>query len=418
MRYVRVLLNLLAVAISLCVALHFLKFLYSFHNTPMQSPVTSPVTKSSFVISSPLPELNNGRRIVYVIDSGTYQPEIVIPAITTLSDLRDIDLTFFTAEPWSPRSGAEPYHNRHINDSKPLTEFSVGHDIMTPDLILLLSCPEDVRALQHPLHHMLHRGARVMCVVREAHKWSIKDSHSTVSSYEHQINFIKPWVLNRQFDFLTLSDYAQRYVQENFPEFLGTGPDVKYNSAIMYPAFIPSGTAYTMSLDLPRVAITTITLENIVERYVFQQPATIFKVAEAYVDRKDLFYKDNMKGKSALSLRFAANIKNIGQSIAAISAFDGDENFESRTSMAIAASMIAGTPLVVSRKLQKYYDFPLGRAVWIQNYGESEREVVKRIFEAGSREWRTRKIAMVLLREQLIMRNFGLFEEILGVDRY
>ncbi|ELR15734.1 uncharacterized protein ACA1_379150 [Acanthamoeba castellanii str. Neff] len=81
----------------------------------------------------------------------------------------------------------------------------------------------------------------------------------------------------------------------------------------------------------------------------------------------------------------------IARSVALVPSFATDEYYIERASSTVAASLIAGCPLVANRRLLDTYTYLDESVVWVQEEGEDEMDVVIRVARARSAAERSAK---------------------------
>ncbi|KAK7204065.1 hypothetical protein BZA70DRAFT_199720 [Myxozyma melibiosi] len=380
---------------------------------------------------APYGDLPNGEsRRVYVVNTSERHIDSVLAVIRVLTDLRDVDMTIFTSSSNSILSSIATVIMEKVYPYRTLPDL-VDSD-PAPDLILLTSCLEDTRVLQESLREMLREGSKVMCLVHEAHQWDVRTAGVNRNPMvKRSVKFMIPWMRERKWGLVTMSRRVRRYVKENFPTYLGTGDSISYDSSLLFPVFESPTSLLYINTKCPGAVLVGQPEER---RRDVSQPRLdapseeIHPVAAISIARCDSYGKTGLVnsdrcntcgegGVREADLDLQAYYATIERAVVVVPLITARKYTESEAAGAISASVITGTPALITKKMLEAYDYLPLSGVWIKKSYETDAEAIARIFNYGEQEWIARRRNLLATREDLIDRNMGVFEQILGVDR-
>jgi hypothetical protein len=102
--------------------------------------------------------------------------------------------------------------------------------------------------------------------------------------------------------------------------------------------------------------------------------------------------------------------------LAIMPAFASEAYYLHKGSSSIAASFIAGTPLIATPRTLAAYSFLDSSAVFLVPEGTRDVDAMEAVMELPSEVIEAKLAAMRALRYQLYERNFALFQKLLGED--
>ncbi|KAK9450003.1 uncharacterized protein V1518DRAFT_415281 [Limtongia smithiae] len=372
--------------------------------------------KPAPVVIAPSPPV---KASIYVVNSLQTGFETVVPFLRALARQTDVDITL-----WFSNDGptevdiatllaqdSQTYGLRLQNVAQ------MADEAAAPNVVLLTHCPEDMKKSKETLKTYLVSGARVYCVVQEAAKWDTRAEGK--SPYKPEINFMMPWIQKGQWEFITLAPHVQKYVQEKFPLFLGTGNAVKYEASVVNPVFQLSDKDEVVDTEHPYAAMllnddpgrvdygpTFASLGKTppkTELHLLGATADVI-VPTIVADRAKLIRDVDLAGRYQYT----------GKAFAALPAYATSDYSESRASSAVAMALSAGTPLIADKMMAAIYTAISVEALWMEEDGESVMDTFSRISEFGEEVWSLKKYIVAVLRDEMIQRNVEFFANALN----
>ncbi|KAK9471633.1 uncharacterized protein V1510DRAFT_367563 [Dipodascopsis tothii] len=361
-----------------------------------------------------------GKSNIFLINSPRYHYEVVMPFLYSFSHLEDVNVKLIGSPSGYNRFGVRPL----------LSEYALPHglnlvgiddlanvQLEQPDLIFLVSCPEDTIHIGSYLTKWLENGAHVMCIVHEASRWNLNDADNDKSAYKGQIGYMIPWIKKGQWEIVTLSNHVQKFVREKFPLYFNTGSDVAYPAEIVHPVFTPSNAEVIIPKDEKPFSAIVGKLEPWRRNYdkIFRQYAKLNPPVDLHIVGAglplELPSEIEDRIKFDLNLDFPEYFAEVGKAIAVIPSFATREYTESQASSATATSIIVGTPLLVSADILSAYSQIPEDCVWLQESGETEIEAFTRVAKLGRGAWMEKKRKVAAMRQRMSTENMAFFEK-------
>ncbi|KAK9464785.1 hypothetical protein V1512DRAFT_267444 [Lipomyces arxii] len=412
-------------------------------------------------------KIARGHRNVYVINSLADGFERVLPFLNGLSLLRNTTVSLYAFADGYNQYGmlswleecAKPQLLHLVDMTKigGLTE----EGAVTPDLVVLASCVQDLRASQAVIEVLLTRGVTVMCAVNEPKMWNLNNANDQESPYKAQIEFMKQWVDKDQWIFVTMTTSVKQYVAENFGYYLNDG-ERKFDTQIVYPLFRMPEQDVEMECTQPYAVIPgNVELwkdnQRILDEYTSQNPHLNLRLigknataaeehaAVAKIRKPPPTLTTMINGKPKVvtfmptptpkpdivdpveKVAFQANMdypdyyRALRRAVLTVPAKERGTGYKSRVSSALMAGVVAATPPLIARDMLQANSFLSNNNTWIRHDSESAVDAIARIGKTDKKEWMSKKLSLAVVRNRLILENLVYLESVLtampDVDR-
>jgi hypothetical protein len=296
-----------------------------------------------------------------------------------------------------------------------------------PDLIVLATGERDFAYHSDVIHHLFTSSphTRLLCVVHHAAKWEA--SHMP----KGLMPFVLPWVEAARITFVTLAPHVADHLSTvAIPTWPGqvstpgsTGTPVQARVETWVPVFevAPAGlAAQQTSVGASETAFAIQGNFDPARRNydrVLSRLRSDGKAAGLTLhllgSGKGLELPQELEGRVVVdsTLDYLPYYATIARSVALVPSFATEAYYVERASSTVAASLIAGCPLVASRRLFATYTYLDESVAWVQEEDEDEMDVVIRVGHERSAVERSAKNDSVRRRNQELcarsVRQFG-----------
>jgi hypothetical protein len=298
--------------------------------------------------------------------------------------------------------------------------------VAVPDLLVLITCPKDLKRKDAVLRYLLDSTAvRLLCVV---HKATLEE--------DNLIPAIAPWVERKRITLLTLSPHVARHLDvlisawwnsttaiqpPPIDTFVPVFPVDLTSAAGSVPSASSSSSASTTTSNTTiEIAVQGI-FRSLSRNYtrLFDEFArvarrtrasaanvTMHLIGSKSVDELVVPAEIAERVKISTSLPYAAYYGAIARSFALVPGFVSTYTFQVlKASSTVAASVITGCPIVASAQLLESYTYLDESVVWLRAEGEGEMDTVERVLRETDEAQRLAKSAA------LSRRRLALFEQ-------
>lgn len=288
------------------------------------------------------------------------------------------------------------------------------HDYDIPDIIVSTTCHWDSKQLESQYAKLLATGRTYMfCGVHMADYWS---------TYPQLQERMKPWVEKGLIDFLTLSPHVTDFLKnESLSTWNATVEPVVRTMVPVYPVALPDSTSddpEDLSFALQGKFEPSRRDYDTIFKHMesFLAPATpefdsatpsanvtLHLIGSGEKPSVPAALTDRVLFDEGLSYHDFYTI--LSRTFALLPAFASDDYLVSKGSSTVNAGLIAGTPLVATRKMLEQYSFLDESVVWVQEDGETELEVVSRVVKMDWAEVQEKKANVKAFTEGLVLGN-------------
>lgn len=354
---------------------------------------------------------------VAITEVGGSHDEVVGALLNTFGVQSDVRLELYQR---NQRYGIKEIFNE-FNVSNPLPAFVQPHMLMAdknalePHILVSTTCEMDSVQLKDKWELLLERGNTYMfCVVHHADRWDKTE----------QQKIMEPWVRAGKVDFVTLSEHTGDYLRKNAVPTWNITKDTAVTIRTLPPVFpvrSPSKPTNELSFALQgdydparrdyasifahlqsflaasatanaaqgqSEAGSTIALHLIGHSANGQRP----QVPEDL--RSNVVFDD--------SVDYPVFYAILSRAFALLPAFASDTYYDRKASSTVPASLIAGVPLVATRRLLETYSYVNEEDVWLQEEGEADFDVIGRILAMPEEDLRAKKEKVLMSRDRLV----------------
>lgn len=357
----------------------------------------------------------NTRRVI-VYNHQTNHDEVVLPFLEALSAHKDIETTLAVKE---KRFGIQQYMD-NLAWKKPMKE--VDLDIVTPNYVrdtgmnifLDITCGDDLS--NNPLFYhdlLVKTDVTLYCVIHHAERFK---------SHRPKFKLAKPWIKEKRIRFITLSPHVQKSLYKYWDDDLIVHAPVSVFAPIF--SMLEPTEQSTPSLQVPKVPYFAVqgNLEAKRRNYtaiVEQMSLLTGSTAQGQLPKARL-----MLIGSGTPPIFPAEVEDLIEmranldypdfynamagSTALIPAFASEEYYHTKASSTVAASIIAGTPLLASDKLLAAYSYLPSDLAIVTNDDNSALDGIIKGLEYLQKDPRIRsktRLGLYRLRSKIIAEN-------------
>ncbi|KAG5366311.1 hypothetical protein CJU89_0730 [Yarrowia sp. B02] len=281
-----------------------------------------------------------------------------------------------------------------------------------PDVVLSVTCEHDSKEHSKVFDEWLAQGVTLVCVIHHADRWFAN------SDYGHYKR-LAPWIEKKQVTFVTLSEHVDTHLKN---EAAATWSP-EHKQALQAKVFVPVFRAptrphkspmHTLGLNLQgdfdakRRDYKTLfaQLSQIVDT---MSAVKLYLVGHGIPPEVPEAVKAKVEFKSDLS--FTDFYGHMSEGLAILPAFASNDYYSEKASSSVAASIIAGVPVVAGQQLLEAYTYLAENEVWVAQEGESDIDAIHRLVteipshEALEQQLRFRQRKLLNKRESLIRLN-------------
>ncbi|KAK9471345.1 uncharacterized protein V1510DRAFT_202196 [Dipodascopsis tothii] len=349
----------------------------------------------------------NHKLNIFLVNTPNYHYEVFLPVIDSFKRIKNANITLISTDggmsKWGIRNAMDIARGEiPIVTTETVRPSQIG---AVPDVVFLTTCPEDMRQLGASLDAFLIAGAHVVCIVHQAHLWDVDN----VAQYTDEIALMKPWIDRGQWHFAALSRHVHTFIRVNFPKYLNT-PDHVYRPLLFHPVFEYSAPE---NLDFNSNPFAVIPGKFESERRNYAAVFNEYNRLNCDINLRLVGsgkipeFSENLQSKIGFvtNLNFYEFFQEMSKGVAIIPTLGSEFYLKSQASSTVATSLIAGTPLIASRKFMSAHSQIPMEAIWLQGEDETELEVLQRIGGLDPTVWKEKKDLVKNLRNNMIRDN-------------
>lgn len=361
----------------------------------VSSDTSSPTYESDGAKSNTISDESQNSLNIAVVETTGYHDEVVAAFVHSFGSQKDWNLSLFQQ---SQRYGIEKIMQdfklpKPVPVSRP-PAMLLANDTAKFDFVVLTTCEFDRIKLASELETLLTEGkTHLFCVVHHADHWA-DEGHE---------KFMAPWVEKGLVDFVTLSQHTKIFLQESGMNAWKTKSPPIRPFAPVFPVKLPT---------LPK-AVDEVEGELGFGLQGLYEPSrrdykTIFSHLQKFIDSRSSERDERVNSNVTLhllgggthpevpsglishvsfdeSLDYDEYYSVLSRTFALLPAFANNEYLDRKASSTVPAGLIGGTPLVATKEILAAYTYLSKDAVYLQNEGETEFDVVGRVLQDGGK---------------------------------
>lgn len=285
-----------------------------------------------------------------------------------------------------------------------------------PHIIVSTTCEYDIVGLQTRLTVLLEAGKTYLfCVVHHMDRWT----------YPSLAEAAIPWVEKGLISFVSLSPHTAIYLDKN----VISGWQINNNASILVlpPVFHISLPPITKS-DIDNESSLCFALQGNYETerrdyaHIFDSLSSFNEPGfSADQDSRNISIHLLGHGDHPLvptkvadlvhfdeDLSYTEFYNILSRSSALLPAFATDEYYEMKASSSVPAALIAGIPLIATRRLLEAYSYLSAEVLYLQEEEESDMDVVRRILESTAAQRLDKATKVRMASDDLVRKNVEL----------
>lgn len=280
-----------------------------------------------------------------------------------------------------------------------------------PHVLIAVTCEDDLIWSPGFYASLLSNSTLILyCVVHHADKFQGTNKVMTLA---------KPWIDAKRIRFIALSEHVRKYlVDKNGQVSTGVLPPIFEINEKPSGEFEHNAPYFAMqgSIDNSRRAYGEVfsSLGKIVETWLQGSCPHLWVLGNGSLKTVPENVKDLIHIKSGL--HYPVYYATLTNAVALFPAFASDEYYRSMASSTVAASIIAGSPLIGSKKLLESYTYLDEASIIVKDDKESEIEAAFRYFSSPPSIRRRKLASLLALRQKLLIDNRRLLESWINTD--
>jgi hypothetical protein len=265
-----------------------------------------------------------------------------------------------------------------------------GGSLPAPDVVVLATGERDFANHADIIHHLFTSSphTRLLCVVHHAAQWEAGRMP------EKLLPFILPWVEAGRITFLTLAPHVAEHLSTvAIPTWRGqVSTPARTSLRVRVETWVPVFAVAQAGLAAQRTSVgveeTAFAIQGnfdpgrrnydgVLSRLRWDGQAAGLTL-HLLGSGKGVKVPQGLEGRVVVDsgLAYLPYYAIIARSVALVPSFATDDYYVERASSTVAASLIAGCPLVASRRLLATYTYLDESVVWVQEEDEDEMDVV------------------------------------------
>ncbi|TLD26255.1 gb [Venturia nashicola] len=361
---------------------------------------------------------------ITITESGGSHDEVTAALIHAFGNQESVEISTYLL---LQRYGiADIIHGFNLSSplvsTKPPNAFEASLDASPlPHILIAATCEIEIVELAKAYEMLLLKGKTFLfCVVHHAERWV----------EGKLVDKIRPWVEEERVHFIGLSEHTVKYLRQHCVPNWDMAASVLADALppvfpIAIEAPMESNTALTFALqgdyDLARRDYTSIfeglseiidLVQNRSMEYNQSVPQTITLRLIGHGDNKPEvpeLLKSHVSFDEGLDYKLFYTL--LSRTFTLLPSFASKDYYDVKASSTIPAALIAGTPLVANTELLEAYTYVPKNAVWKQEEGESEMDVVRRVVQMSQIEHEKRREVVREVCSELVERNIELVRE-------
>ena len=329
---------------------------------------------------------------IAVVETTGYHDEVVAAFVHSFGSQKNWNLSLFQ-------------HNQRYGIERIMQDFNLPKPVPVSqppamllaggaaklDFLVLTTCEYDRIKLASQLETLLKEGkTHLLCVVHHADHWANED---------HE-NFMAPWIEKGLVDFITLSQHTAKFLQETGTSAWKTKAPIR-PFAPVFPVNLPK---LPKAVDADKEELG-FGLQGLYES-TRRNYETIFSHLQKFIDSRSSERDENVNvtlhllGKGTHpevpsdlsshvsfdeSLDYDQYYSILSRTFALLPAFANDQYLDRKASSTVPAGLIGGTPLVATKEILAAYSYLPEDAVYLQEKGETEFDVIGRVLKDGGK---------------------------------
>lgn len=373
--------------------------------------------------------LHSRRKLrVSFINSPTWHDEVLVPVMNAWVDMPQVSAkTYLYGYRFGMRSvidrlglSAAKAEHFHLSDFDKLQD-DKG---LWPDILISTTCIPDYYTFNKTIDMLLEKHhTHFFCLFHDAGQ--IERKSTDIETH------MSPWIRAKRVDFLTISPHVAEYAKnEAMPKTWAVVKDEHFDPPIHYfpPVFNflpePGQKMYGVGREAG-FAVQGSYHRGRNQNALFPHLQDYIRAAKNRNETTDetnvhlVGYGRHPKVPEDLKdhvifdehLSYAEFYSTLMKSDAILPCFGTEDYYKVKASSTIAASLIAGTPLVADDRLMKAYGYLNENMVWMQREDESEMETLGRVLALSREERQAKKEAVRRHTADLVTRNRNLARE-------
>ena len=357
---------------------------------------------------------STGEDVVHIAltETGGSHDEVLAALVYSFASHPRVSMDIYQR---SPRYGISHILNAFELPRKPQGPFRPDSFLMSwqdrewgiPDIWISTTCEVDLPRYQTNMTMLLEQGSTYLfCVVH----------HSDVWDNTRLRDIARPWVERNRMQFITLSPHTADYLQyRTLLHWETTVEPVVRPLAPVFPVHISEtdGVEVDHSFALQGdfspgrrdyQALFT-RLESFLQSAGPSPDKNITMHLLGHGHRPRVPDSINSHVQFNENLAYPEYYSLLSRTFALLPAFASDGYFHTKASSTIPAALIAGAPLIATAELVEAYSYLSEDAVWIQEEGMSDMDVVAQVLQMSEEERRRKKQFVREWSQQLMHEN-------------
>lgn len=394
----------------------------SFTDIPVQLPTAPPVNtrpdETKQEVDEPVtPEVTR----IAITESGGSHDEVTAALIHAFGKQKHTEIsTYLLLQRYGIADIIQSFNlSSPIAADKPSGAFEASLDGSPfPHILIAATCEMEIVKLAMAYEVLLAEGKTFLfCVIHHADRWVEGEL----------MDKIRPWVEKERVHFIGLSEHTANYLREKCV------PKWDMNVSVPIDALPP---VFPVDLEVSMESDTGITfaLQGDYDparrdyTYTFEGLSEIIDLAQ----NRSMEHTQSVPRD--ITLRFIGHGKNkpdipeylkshvsfdedvnyttyytlISQTFALLPSFASKDYYDIKASSTVPAALIGGAPLVANKALLEAYTYVPEAAVWKQEEGESEMDVVRRVVQMNRTEHEKKREVVRKVCGKLVERNVEL----------
>ena len=367
--------------------------------------------------------IHNRRNVrVHVVNSVKWHDEVIVPVAEAWLSVPNTSTTVYLAKyrfgmrELIARLGLLTAKAPHIRTND---IWKVTNDVsLRPDILILTTCTRDYKILNETLDVLFRdHHTRLFCLFH--------NTKELAEGYGYSRDLLSPWIQARRIDFVAISQHVADSAQsealaKHWPVVRDEHFDPPMHTFMPVFEYLPepgqqdygvgreAGFAVQGHYSIGR---NTTSLFPHLQKYIQAADARKESTNETNLHLVGFGQRPEVPEDLQDHVIFDENLGyddfygTLMKSDAIVPLFNTKEYYETKASSSVAASLIAGTPLIADKRLLEAYTYLNESMVWMQGEGEDEMATLGRVLALSREERQAKKAAVRKRRAELIEDN-------------